>query len=405
MAGGRPSDDLLLQMIREGKHDSEIAIRLGVTTGELRERKTDLRNRLGYERFETLTNANTAPARGKTRRNILIALAGVVGAFLVLLVVANIVVSDAEEPTSTRAAGPTAAPTARPALKQPAILSIEGEAFDDAGPFLTVAEAAGAAIGSIENRPGLTVVALHGTGFIAPNEFADWDVIGAGRTTIRIASEVGGRRVELRLTGDDQVTRLRRLADGLGPIVEASSQLEGYKPTLRLRVFGDAGKQLQARLTNDGRLYISRNPMPSNWVVDRESGRLVDTAGAIALATIVVGDGVVSASSFCTGLTSEPRCGVSLLRSKGMFTLVEGTLSCTGPTSLRFEAEGIRLDMSRGIIVSNANPLSCDPQVVPVGTRIVPESDWEILATTLDGKLISAGVTNDGTLLAGQFRR
>jgi hypothetical protein len=88
-----------------------------------------------------------------------------------------------------------------------------------------------------------------------------------------------------------------------------------------------------------------------------------------------------------------------------MFTLVEGTLSCTGPTSLRFEAGGLRLDMSRGVVVSNANPLSCDPKVVPAGTRIVPESDWEILATTIDGKLISAGVTSDGTLLVGEFRR
>jgi DNA-binding NarL/FixJ family response regulator len=43
----RPSDDLLLQLVREGRHDAEIAVRLGVTTGELRERKIDLRNRLG----------------------------------------------------------------------------------------------------------------------------------------------------------------------------------------------------------------------------------------------------------------------------------------------------------------------------------------------------------------------
>jgi hypothetical protein len=50
----RPSDDLLLQLVREGRHDAEIAVRLGVTTGELRERKIDLRQGLAAharERF------------------------------------------------------------------------------------------------------------------------------------------------------------------------------------------------------------------------------------------------------------------------------------------------------------------------------------------------------------------
>ena len=403
MPPGRPSDDLLLQLIREGKHDSEMAIRLGVTTGELRERKTDLRNRLGYERYEALTKSGAAKPRSKRRRNVHVAITGVIGAFALLLVVANLLDSG-EEALSTRIVGPTpVAAAAEPEL--PEILIIEGEAYDDAGPFLSTADAPGASIGRVENEPGLVLVRLTGAGFISPSEFASWDIGDASLTQVRIASELGGRFVEVRVTPDTQVTMLRRLADGLGPIIEVGSQFDAYPPAVRLRAYGRDGRQLQARVTDEGRLYVSHSPIPSTWVIDRESGRLMDTKGSTTLARIVVGDGLVSATSFCTGLTSEPRCGVSLVRSKGMFTQVEGTLSCTGPTSLRFESQGIRLDITRGVLVSNANPLSCEPEVMPIDSRIVPESDWEILATTTDGLPLSVGVTNDGTLLVGEFRR
>ena len=43
----RPSDALLQSLMREGLHDAEIAVRLGITTGELRERKAELQRRTG----------------------------------------------------------------------------------------------------------------------------------------------------------------------------------------------------------------------------------------------------------------------------------------------------------------------------------------------------------------------
>ena len=50
----RASDDFFIRLLREGLHDAEIGVRLGITTGEVRARKADLRGKLGDAEFNRL---------------------------------------------------------------------------------------------------------------------------------------------------------------------------------------------------------------------------------------------------------------------------------------------------------------------------------------------------------------
>lgn len=404
----RASDDLLLQLIREGKHDSEIAVRLGVSTGELRERKQDLRNRLGDDKYYAATTPRaTGPKKRGKGRYFAYGAALAVGALAVLLVVANIVVDDPGDEEAARAAAPLLSPTARPQvqLKAPAGLSLEGVEYDDAGTFLTVAGAKTPDFQSLENRPGLVQVKFAETGFVSASEFAAWEVFATSRNVYRMRSKLGERTVEVRVSAADQVTQLRDLAKGIGPVVEASSQFEAYRPTIRIRVYAEDGQQLQARVTEDGRLLVAKAPIPTTWVLDRDTGVRLKTEGALSLGKLQISLGSTSVSTVCSMLSSEPRCSVTWFRSNRLLTDVEGAVTCVGPSSLRFEAAGVRLGISKRTVPANDPPLQCEPFIAPAGSRIVPDGDWEIRATTLDGADLSVGVTSDGTLLVGEFTR
>ena len=397
----KASDDLLVQLIREGRHDAEIAIRLGITTGELRERKAALRGKLGDEKYLKAVDA-TAPRKANRRRRRLILLAlGVVGAFGLLLVIANLVVDDGEEIAAVRV---VPSPTARPTPRQPSTITVGTERFDDAGPFLSLAEKSELPyVGGVENRAGLTVVRLHDKAYISPNEVAQWTLWTGGGRQVRVrALDLGGRAVTLVLNAGDSATRIRSLPGDIGPIAEIASQVSVIEPVLLIRAYDDSGRQLQTQVTVDGDLHVARTPIPGSWVIERATGARIDVEGGTVMAQLSMSPGV-SSSTFCRPIGGTLRCGVTWTNAQGLNVTSQGTLSCTGPTSLRFEANGIRLDFSQGVAITSGNPLRCEEGPLLPETRMISGGDWEVLASTVDGAPISVAVSKDGLVTAGAF--
>ena len=398
----RVSDDLLLQLIRENRHDSEIAVRLGISTGELRERKAALRAKLGDEAY--LRALDTSRPGKSLRRRLRWPLVGVgvVAVFGLLLLVANLVVGDDEEIAEPRVSlSPTTAPTARP----PAALTIDGAQFDDAGPFLSLsAGKLSAGVATVENRDALSVVHLNGTAFVSPNEFARWSPLAGGRGALRLfATSFGGRAVSIQLNVANSSSRLRALLSDVGPVAEVSSTLETIQPSIFIRAYDDKGRQLRTRVTDDGRLRISQLPLPPDWVVDRGSGVRVDISEAQPYGRVVLLAGV-AATTVCDLPGEEFRCAVLWLRAQGVEVPYDGDFRCVTPTVLRYEAEGIRLEFSMQLNAARIGGADCPTGTVAALARIIPDGDWEIRAYTSAGEPLSVGVLQDGTLLVGQFK-
>ena len=398
----RSSDDLLLQLIREGRPDAEIGVRLGINSGDVRERKAELRRRMGDDAyFRALQPPKKAPRLTRKRKRILAALGVVIVLFGALLLVANLFAGGDEEIAEVRS---SITPTPQPTAKAAASVLVDGEPFDDAGPFLALASGgAGSGVGQVENRDTLSVVHLHGTAYISPSEFAPWSLLSGGRGQLRLfSSEFAGRSVSVLLNTANTSTRLRGLLAGVGPIAEVTSQFDAVQPAVFVRAYDQEGRQLRTRLTEDGRLQISHQPVPLDWVVDRTSGVRMNTADAVPFGEVQMLAGV-GATTVCDLPGDSLRCGVLWVRAQGIQVPFDGQFICATPTVLRYEAEGIRLEFSMQLNAARIGGSNCPSGSVAALATIVPDGDWEIRASTLAGEPLSAGVLNDGTLLVGRF--
>lgn len=397
----RASDDLLIQLVREGRHDAEIAVRLGITTGELRERKAALRGKLGDEAYIRAVGAATAPRKSGPARRLLLgglALAGLLLA--VLLVIANIVVDDPEDEAATApasASSPISGPTTVPPLR----VTEDGTEFDDVGPFVLLAGPGGGTIGQVDNRAYLATVQLKGTAFLGGSPSADWRVISRSRTYTLVMGRIGDRRVDLMVASDTPRANVRILAAGVGPVLEVSTPENNRLPTLMLRAT-ESGRPLEVRLTPEGHLLVAARTLDPALVFDEPSGALIDVSIARPFGTLSR-NATNWAMNLCSNVPGEQvRCTVSWRRaSRGFIAPAEGTFSCTGPRTLRYEADSFRLDFELSPAYAGATTFSCATEQIAAGKEVVPGGDWVVSAATADGTPLSIAVDAAGRVYVG----
>ncbi len=400
----RASDDLLLRLLREGRHDSEIAVQFGSSTGELRERKADLRNRLGVERYQEL--AGTAPKReASSRRRLFFWGMGIAAGMLaLLLVIANIF---GREP------GPDAAPersTALPTshvLQPPAILQVEGQQFEDLGQFVVAAGGPGEPIGTISNRAALAVVSLTGRTFLGGGDVVEWLPVRASRNEAFLRVTLPDRQVDVAVYTERPQGRLRELGADVGLILEVfASRAYQAPPTLVLRAT-QGGQVLPIRITSDGRLLVGRAFVDHTLVIDGFTGGTLDVSRAQPFGSIPrSAPGSTQNACDTPPAIPEPRaveCRLVWLRTnRGFVTPVDGGYSCAGARNLRFEADGVRLDF----ILANdsVNSFVCEKSDVVSGTTIVPEGDWVVRAFNAADEPVAIVAAGDGRVYVGDVR-
>lgn len=412
MSDQRASDDLLIQLVREGRHDAEVAVRLGITTGELRERKATLRHRLGDHRYNQVTGAAPASRRSRSRRRLLLwAAVGAASVLAGLLVIANLVVGGDEggatspAPLAPPVAGDRAPPTPVPVVE-------DGIQFEDFGPFLLPGGSGSGAVGQVDNRTGLATVQLKGTSFVTSSASVEWSVVTFGPTFARLMGVVAGRRVDIVVQAEDPRTRMRRILGAGGPILEVSVPDSSRLPTLLLRGLVAAdGRPLEVRLTREGRLLVAREPVPREWALDEPSGARIDLAAAHDFGVLSIGTGAWT-FNICEGGPPAPHpahetvvCRVSWRRAgRGFEAPMEGVFSCVGSRTLRYEASGVRMDFELAPSTGGTPDFRCDPEPVPAGHLVVPDGDWIISASDMDGESLSVAVTGEGRVYLGPMK-
>jgi hypothetical protein len=395
----RASDDLLIQLVREGRHDAEIAVRLGITTGELRERKAQLRGKLGDEKYLAATAAKVTPRRLSGRKRLfLFGMLAAAGSLAVLLVVANVLVGNGDEQASTRTAP---SPTARIAatLKPPLVMSVDGRDFYDAGKFFVPGGKPGnAEVALADNRPGLSAVVLRETAYIQATEFADWHVTNSGRGFLRLSGTVGDKSIDLAVTAQQDGTQLRTLRANVGPLAEVSSQFSSVPATLLIRAWGRNTQLHELRVSGDGRLLVSRDPLPREWVIEEFTGARLDVTEAGILGKFSSG----SPSQFTRCDQSAPvlRCTVVVNTTMSILSAAgPGTVTCDGARTARFESGEFAVEFQRragtGCIINGA---------VAAGQQILEPGQWTLSTLGAEESDRSVVVAGDGTVYVGAVR-
>jgi hypothetical protein len=399
----RASDDLLLQLVREGQHDAEIAVRLGITTGALRERKTDLRNRLGDQRYLALTGRLVA----KRQRRWPWAAGGAAVALGSLLLMANLLDSG-EEATSEGSAKAVTAARTNQDLERPATVTVDGREFEDLGQFVTNSKRDGNAISSVSNRAALVVVELRGTTYLVGSTVVDWGIVSSSRTDAFLRGTMKDRQIDLAVYTQKPQVRLRPVEIRDGPFLEASPTDSSGIPRLLIRAT-EGARPLEALLTEAGHLLIAHGPIDSSWVIDGATGARLDVTGARAFGTVSTSS---SGSWFngCDGTgedgtkLSRVHCRVSWQRGNSGFTVpVDGTYGCAGARSVVYEGAGVRLTFILAGTSTSAS-FACQPSPVAAGASIVPDGEWIVTAATTSNEPLSVAFAGDGTEYVGEMR-
>jgi hypothetical protein len=388
----RASDDLLIQLVREGRHDAEIAVRLGITTGELRERKAQLRGKLGDERYIAVTGQPSRKQPGK-RRFFLWGMGIAAASLAALLGIANFCAGADDSSEANVRVLPT--PTIHPPLRPPQVETIDGVAFDDAGQAFSVGGKSTADVGVAENRAAVAVLKFNGTGYLSPTEFADWTAAGTNRSSFQAKARLGERVIILTLYLDNTGTNLRPLATGVGPILEISGTTSATTPTVLITAFSDQRDQYQVRVTNQGKLSISRTPIPADWVIDEFTGARLDVSGAVALGKL---PGRLQRLTACDQGTGSVSCA-GIINSGSVRAPSDGSVTCRDTGETVFTSGG-----SQVVFNSRNGRPSCSAHDLRSGDEIVPSGQWRLQGVDSVGHATSAAIARDGTVYVGQVQ-
>ncbi|NJD66213.1 MAG: hypothetical protein FIB00_13430 [Chloroflexi bacterium] len=405
----RPSDALLQSLIREGLHDAEIAVRLGITTGELRERKAELQRRTGT------IGAGPAPRRRLRGWRLWFALAaaGAAAVLAVLLVIANIAApgtgdagADVAATEAARGARQTQV-AATPTRSAPGVVVVEGVEMDDLGPFLAVTgRTPDEPVGEIVNRAALIGVRLAGDGFVLDSPVTDWTSVMNVNAPYAwgLRGRAGERTLLVNITAEYVETRfegtLRRIGEATGALIGISAAPGSSGASILIEVSDESGRPYRSMLTPEGRLLVSREPLGRTTVVDYFTGAALDVGPARPFGILPTAAGGWT-FTICND-SGAGACIVSWRQSgQGYAVPAPGILSCPGGRELRYASADFTLTFRRAGSVQGTVEFACEPEPLDPGRAFLPDGNWLISAAKPDGTPVSVTVAGDGTLYIG----
>ncbi|MGE0598586.1 MAG: hypothetical protein AB7J35_02005 [Dehalococcoidia bacterium] len=396
-----PSEEQLLILIREGRVDAEIAIRMGISNAEVKDRTVRLANKLGVRDKAGLRelkirtpsgeaedhldrDLHTALLRWRIAAMVLAAIAVGLGTLLVLDRGSHegSQISPETGPTDTASALATLTPTPLPSSTM-----IAGREMYDAGP-LFVQRLDPNPI-SPSNRESLIVVALGGPAVIRyADDSVHWRFQAGGPQSLSLSGNVGGSNVLLNIVAQAGTQFLYGDDDSVGVFSRDDSS-----PTVVLWVQVPEGPAYyHAEVSSDGHLYVAADSLAANLPVAYDTGELLMLSNALPLGDTVQGDHWI--------LCGEgPFCS-SLLRGD-FIPLARGTLTCDQDEgTLTFISEG---ESGATMVLADArtpNALRCRDAVRGVvgGEPLGYPGVYLVSALARDGSLASVLITRNGVV-------
>jgi DNA-binding CsgD family transcriptional regulator len=414
-----PADEHLIACVREGLYDAEIAVRLGVPTGQVRERIERIVVRLGLTGRRDLRSwAGELPADGDSlaadvqlpvapwlppwRRPLAIL------APVLLLIVAAAGYFALERDSSNPNVAPLSAATGGNATSpgfQPTLSVVDGRIIEDAGQLLFPAEGSASPFSSISVRENGAVLHLSGAGVIRfESDVVQWEWDHGSSYGATLVGQLGSRRLYLRVDVSILTTRLLPGVDGA---LGVYSQEHGDDPTVLLRVSDRAGRDYPIVVNDGGRLFVARDPVPGDAVVSQWSGERLDVSRAVAMPALTVAmDGFYY--NACND--GSQNCNV-IYKTDALEALrapIDGHLTCLPSGLLELTGAGmrIRFEPFEIVIGEPLAPICAPPAIsdVTAGTSIAQPGYYFITAFTSAGQRLSVATARDGTMYIGEFR-
>ena len=403
-----PQDAHLLTLIREGKVDAEIAVRLGVATADVKARVENLIQLLGVRARAELTELKDAVAELKEDDDATAELgisrvapawqsrvAGVLAGILLGVIAAWTVMQagtrDVSQPVDNEASQTTAAPASVGPPAPVASVARPSGLMRDAG---TIFAANGMPVrpSAVVARGEVIEVELPGGSlFLFENGEVDVSWVPQGRrlypATETYSSNLG---FALHIQAADDDTQFVTGAAGSTAIYSNGAR----GPRLLLWVDGH-----HAEMTESGRLYISEQEVALEDAIAYDTGETLDVSHATPIG--FAGEGWNG--TFCGDETSLEACYVVTRPGPESYP-IGGRMVCSRGV-LEFSNQAFRLLFHRlspsGPEAPGCDPFSETPVEVAAGEPFAPNQHYRVEAFDLDGNSLSVVAGRDGRLYVG----
>jgi hypothetical protein len=403
-----PAEARVLELVREGKNNAEIAVRLGLSVNTVRFHVSNLLSKAGVTSREELGKWRPTasrrwtvfwlPGTGVLKAVALsAATAAAVGAAIVFSVSIG---SDQDRASPDGEDDVTPGPSEDSA--QPTLVDVSGRLMYDLGPVFFV-ENESAPVVDVELREAAAVVRLKTAGVIRLSTLAtEWRVGGSGYAILQALGTIhADSRGYLNIQAADGTT-LDAVLAGPGPVPDAirvRSDRAGEGPTVIVTVqaFDDdfgGGRMYSVDVSSSGHLLVSPDTLPSQLIVDRATGQVVQIPAAHFRDAGFAGPG--NHLTLCDANRCWASVGLELLESP-----LSGEHRC-GPRG-EFQVHGDQFSLSLLHLQAGEPCTLRSPVVVRKGDVLGPVGTYVISATAPDGASMSVGVTGEGALVVGEF--
>ena len=393
-----PAEARVLELLRSGKPNAEIAVRLGVSVNTVRYHVSNLLAKAGVEDRRQLADWTPRQERASRRGWALLGswklLAGIGGAGLVVFAGSALLLRgrDGDEPAIAVAdSAPQRTATPRSAV-------IAGRTMLDAGRLFVTTDPNVVIRG--ETRETLLVLELSvPSAEIKMGGAIDWAT--SWESGAMGSMNAGGKRAFVGLQPATADTSL--VTDAVPPSqhparLEVRSVREGAPAVLMLWV-----QDHHVEFGHDGHLYIEEAPTAPGAVVAMDTGERLDVSRTTKLGPL---DG---AWTLCASWGPGP-CFVIAYFGKGpVLAPFAGVFRCRPDGIDELTSTALRLEFRH--LQAGREDLPCDPaggppRDVQAGEALFPSI--HTLVTAFDGlgaKTVNLVVSNDGTLYAGPIPR
>ncbi|MGH2634297.1 MAG: helix-turn-helix domain-containing protein, partial [Tepidiformaceae bacterium] len=336
-----PAEAKVLELVREGLHNAEIAVRLGLSVNTVRYHVSNLLTKAGIESREGLAKWDPGhrrrwrwlalPAALPKAASVVAVGTGV--SFAAVVAVAAIVLTHAgsgsRPPDSTLPSPDAPSATADTTPGWPT-RTIDGSTFVDIGPLIAVNADRSGGVETIDQRASATIISLKGSAtihFAGPHmeQVHNGATYGEGTN--------GKSPIAINVWPTSDSTTLAPITGG-GEAVEAS---RGGRPEFMIWVTETRGVGQNTRglslyrsvIDASGELFVSVEPIPPAEAIDGATGEAVDLSGGSKIGEL----SPIFGATRCAELVS---CRVSWLGAP-LPAPSDGTVRCADGTTFEFE--------------------------------------------------------------------
>ncbi|HML99209.1 MAG TPA: helix-turn-helix transcriptional regulator [Tepidiformaceae bacterium] len=400
------SEQRALTYIRDGLVDAEIAVRLGISTAEVRELIARLQRKLRVSSRSELRRVQPPLSHGR-----LVSKTFVKGLAVALIALASASIGLAmglvlQGFCSSEEGGTSATATPASESASRVVAEFNGHRMEDAGRLF---DPAGGQlfISRSSDRAAATAVWLGVPGFIDLNAGkVQWRVVEGGI----LEGLLGERRIQLRISPVGET----RAVYGSEQIALHTTNASDPQPVVLLAASGSDGEPLAVHVDREGRLFIAIDPLPPSAILETGTGEQLKVSGSQVVGRLPGRSGPGRYGTKCLGMDA---CAVSMLTTDGFRAPFAGDIKCeiaapAPPIQVEGATAGQALALTGdfGTLVlwhvsyrGEPHPPCTEETRVSQGQILLPAGYYLLTAQLLSGEQLDVGLTLNGSLVVGRF--